>query len=128
MQPGDFARQLRNDTTIPERALWEQLRRRSILGCRFRRQFRLGKYIVDFVSLERRLIVEVDGAFHNQQQSKDQERTAWLESQGYRVLRFWNGEVITDMAGVLEGIFQALKDAPPRERPVRVRAARPSKR
>ncbi|MSR58593.1 MAG: endonuclease domain-containing protein [Planctomycetaceae bacterium] len=103
MKQQDFARQLRNEATIPERALWDRISNRRLDGCRFRRQVSLGDYIVDFVCHERRLIIEVDGAFHQQQQEKDASRTAWLESQGYRVLRYWNGEVLENMEGVIEG-------------------------
>jgi very-short-patch-repair endonuclease len=68
----------------------------------------LGQYIVDFVCLEKRLIVEVDGSQHNEQQSYDAARTGWLESQGYRVLCFWNNEVLSEMASVIEAITQQL--------------------
>jgi very-short-patch-repair endonuclease len=105
----DFARRLRRNATIHERCLWDRLRKRQVAGCRFRRQVPLGNYIVDFVCYERRLIVEVDGAFHNQQREKDATRSAWLESQGYQVLRFWNSDVLDDIDGVLEGIWNALQ-------------------
>jgi very-short-patch-repair endonuclease len=68
----------------------------------------LGQYIVDFVCLEKRLIVEVDGSQHNEQQSYDASRTGWLESQGYRVLRFWNNEVLSEMDSVVDAIAQQL--------------------
>jgi very-short-patch-repair endonuclease len=102
------ARKLRTEATDAERALWARLRRRQILGYKFRRQQPLGQYIVDFVCLEKRLIVEVDGSQHNEQQSYDAARTGWLESQGYRVLRFWNNEVLSEMASVIEAITQQL--------------------
>jgi very-short-patch-repair endonuclease len=109
----DFARLLRDQTTIEERCLWDRLRKRQLDGCRFRRQAPLGAYIVDFACFERRLIIEVDGAFHGQQLEKDDARTAWLEAQGFRVIRFWNNEITENMDVVLEGIWNALRIANP---------------
>jgi len=76
----------------------------------FRRQQPIGPYIVDFASFERKLIVEIDGGQHNEKEAreKDEERTAWLEQRGYRVLRFWNNDVLMNTAGVLERIRKAL--------------------
>jgi very-short-patch-repair endonuclease len=73
--------------TDAERALWGRLRKRQVSGFAFRRQFPLGHYIVDFVCLAERLIVELDGGQHIEQQEYDTRRTAWLEKQGYRVIR-----------------------------------------
>ena len=88
------ARELRKNPTEAERALWKHLRMRQFIGCKFRRQQAIGPYIVDFVSFERRVIIELDGGQHSQQVAYDAERTAWLEAQGYRVLRFWNNQVL----------------------------------
>ena len=102
------ARKLRAEATDAERALWSRLRRRQVLDCKFRRQQPLGRYIVDYVCFEKRLIVEVDGSQHIEQQSYDEARTQWLESQGYRVLRFWNDEVLNRTESVVEAIAEQL--------------------
>ena len=100
------AQRLRAEPTDAERALWVRLRRRQVLGHKFRRQQPVGPYIVDFVCLEKRLVVEVDGSQHIEQRSYDEARTVWLESQGYRVLRFWNNEVLKETDVVVEVIAQ----------------------
>jgi very-short-patch-repair endonuclease len=82
-------------------------------GHKFRRQRPVGSYIVDFVCLERRVVVEVDGGQHNERRFLDAQRDAWLCSEGYEVLRFWNNEVLTQIDGVKEAIFQALTKPPP---------------
>ena len=107
------ARQLRQNATDAERALWRQLRAARLGGHKFRRQASIGRYIVDFVCFEARLIVEVDGGQHAERQRQDAQRTAWLASQGFRVLRFWNPEVLGDMAAVKEMITRACAGKPP---------------
>ena len=107
------ARRLRAEATDAERALWARLRRRQVLGCKFRRQHPMGHTIVDFVCLEKRLVVEVDGSQHIEQQSADEVRTRWLESQGYEVLRFWNNEVLVETESVVEKIAEQLKVGTP---------------
>jgi len=104
-----FARKLREQLTDAERTLWARLRNRQLQGVRFRRQQPLGSYIVDFICLERKLIVEVDGGQHNEAKGRqeDRERTKWLQANGYRVLRFWNNDVLMNMEGVLERITLA---------------------
>jgi very-short-patch-repair endonuclease len=106
-----LARKLRRRQTEAERSLWMGLRNRQLKGVKFRRQQPIGPYVVDFVSIEKRLIVEVDGGQHNEEgiKGKDEERTLWLKGQGYQVLRFWNNEVLTNMEGVLEKIRENLK-------------------
>lgn len=104
------ARTLRKNLTDTERCLWSRLRRQQINGYKFRRQFPLGIYIADFVCLEARLIVEVDGGQHAEQTSKDALRDKWLVSQGFRVLRFWNNDVLRETDTVVEAIVQALKN------------------
>jgi very-short-patch-repair endonuclease len=94
--------------TDAERRLWSRLRKRQVLECQFRRQFQLGGYIVDFVCLERRLIVEVDGGQHAEQEDYDAARTDWLEEQDYRVLRFWNDAVLNETDAVIAAIAEAL--------------------
>ena len=104
------AKRLRRDMTDAERRLWRELRARN-LGAKWRRQQPIGSYIADFVCQQARLIVEVDGGQHNGSEA-DERRTAWLESVGYRVLRFWNNEVSENAEGVLIRIAQALASAP----------------
>jgi len=84
-------------------------------GFKFRRQFPIGRYIADFACPEKKLIVEVDGGQHSEQINYDDERTVWLQSQGFRVLRFWNNEVQMNLDGVKEIIYNALtaKEQPP---------------
>jgi len=107
------ARQMRGSPTNAERRLWWHLRHRLALeGTHFRREVHLGRYIVDFVSHDARLIIEVDGGQHDEQSVRDAERTRFLESQGYRVLRFWNNEVFGNIDGVLELIRDAITTTP----------------
>ena len=106
------ARRLRKNLTDAEQRLWAQLRRKQIGTHRFRRQVPLGSYVADFVCLSARLIIEVDGRQHAERIAEDQERTAWLESQNFRVLRFWNNEVFENIDGVLQRIVEALEDPP----------------
>lgn len=99
--------------TDAERYLWKHLRRRQLAGYRFRRQMPIGSYVVDFVCLERRLIVEIDGGQHQEQQAYDGRRDKWLIEQGFRVLRFWNNEVFSQTEGVLMRILEVLQKVPP---------------
>jgi len=87
-----------------------KLRDRQLEGVKFRRQQPMGSYIVDFASFERKLIVEIDGGQHNEGKTRDgdEERTIRLKERGYRVMRFWNNEVLTNLEGVLERIKEAL--------------------
>jgi len=105
-----FARELRQRHTDAEKALWMKLRSRELEGVKFRRQQPIGPYIVDFASFERKLIVEIDGGQHNEEGTKerDKERTMRLEERGYRIMRFWNNDVLTNLEGVLERIREAL--------------------
>jgi adenine-specific DNA-methyltransferase len=102
------ARALRSRPTDAEKFLWKHLRLRQLDGYKFRRQRPVGPYIVDFVCLEKKLVIEVDGGQHAENQVADCRRDAWLRSQGYEVLRFWNDEVLKKIDGVSEVIFQAL--------------------
>lgn len=102
---------MRRNFTDAEMKLWKRLRNRQTVGEKFRRQQPIGKYIVDFVCPERKLVVEVDGGQHGEQVSYDNERTAWLESEGYRILRFWNNEVLEDVEIVLDVIVRALEES-----------------
>ena len=103
-----LARKLRKESTDAEKALWRSLRRKSLFGLKFRRQEQIGDYIVDFVCYEKKLIIELDGGHHNQDETKtnDVKRQKWLESQKFNVIRFWNNEVIKNIEGVLQKIKQ----------------------
>ena len=101
-------RQLRKNITEAECTLWKYLRLRQFEGHKFRRQQPIGKYIVDFVCFEKRLVVEVDGGQHSEQIDYDLKRSAWLEKQGFRVLRFWDNQVLKEIEGIKEMIIGAL--------------------
>jgi very-short-patch-repair endonuclease len=103
-------RRLRHQATDAERELWQHLRGRQLGGCKFRRQHALGDYVVDFVCLERRLIVELDGGQHGDPATavRDEQRTAFLRQAGFMVLRYWNDQVFNDMTAVLEDIWRGL--------------------
>ncbi len=103
------ARQLRAGQTDAERRLWAALRDRRLIGYKFRRQRPIGPFIVDFVCIERKLIVEADGGQHADN-DRDDSRTVWLEKRGWRVIRFWNNEILTNTNGVIETIAAALAE------------------
>ena len=103
-----YARSLRENATDAERLLWSRLRRRQLAGFKFRRQHQVGLYICDFACLDRRLVVELDGSQHAESLAYDARRDRFLKSAGFRVLRFWNNEVIARPEDVLETIFAAL--------------------
>ena len=98
------ARTLRKDSTDAERLLWQQLKAKQMLGLKFRRQEQIGYYIADFVCYEVSLIVEADGGQHLENWESDDVRTNWLHSQGFKVVRFWNNDILTNIEGVLEVI------------------------
>jgi len=106
-----FARKLRREQTDAERILWLRLKSKQLQGAKFRRQQPIGPYIVDFVSFEKKLVIEIDGAQHNKDEmiKKDNTRTVRLRRDGFRVLRFWDNEVLLNIDGVLERIRQALR-------------------
>ena len=99
--------------TDAERKLWWRVRAGSLPGYRFRRQVPLGPFIVDFACLAARLVIEVDGGQHARQVEQDGRRTAWLESQGFRVLRFWNLQVLQETDDVIDAIWATLEFPPP---------------
>jgi len=104
------ARELRQNLTDAEKKLWLVLRAHQMGGVQFRRQHAIGPYIVDFCSPRRKLIIEVDGGQHAEQKEYDAERTAFLGSKGYRVLRFWNHEVLGNFEAVTGVIFEAVSE------------------
>ena len=105
----ESARELRNNPTDAERRLSQKLKRRQISGVKFRRQQPIGPYIVDFVCFERRVVVEVDGSQHSEQLHYDEQRTRWLEAQGYRVLRFWNNDVLANTEVVAQAVLDEVE-------------------
>jgi len=94
--------------TEAERRLWQILRSHQIKGHKFRRQVPIGPYIADFVCHEARLIVEIDGGQHDRSSPQDAERTEFLQNEGYRILRFWNNEILANLDGVHETITDEL--------------------
>jgi very-short-patch-repair endonuclease len=97
----DYARQLRRDQTDAEARLWYRLRERRLEGFRFISQFPIGNFIVDFCCGERRLVVEVDGVQHMEQEAADRSRSKLIEARGYSVLRFWNSDIFPIWTGCL---------------------------
>lgn len=103
------ARNLRRNSTDAEMKLWQLLRNRRFDGYKFRRQYWIQNYIVDFVCLEKRLIVELDGGQHTEQTCYDKKRSQYLESLEFKVLRFWNDEIFNDTDEVVEEIYRNLR-------------------
>jgi very-short-patch-repair endonuclease len=106
----DLARDLRSNMTDTERFVWHKIRKKQFAGFRFRRQHPIDAYIVDFVCLEARVILELDGGQHAVQQEKDAERTRKLEELGFRVVRFWNFDVLKEWDAVEQVIVAALME------------------
>jgi very-short-patch-repair endonuclease len=103
------SRDLRKNLTDAEQKLWHKLRSKQINDHKFRRQFVLGNYIVDFICLDKRLIIEVDGGQHMDNVDYDLKRDEWLKSQNFKVLRFWNNQVLNEIDSVLEVIVKNLE-------------------
>ena len=103
-----LARKLRKNQTSQERIIWNLLRNQQFQGLKFRRQYPVGNYIVDFICKEIKLIIEIDGGQHNSEEGieYDLKRTEYLETKGYKVIRFWNNEIDNN----LEGVYQSLMD------------------
>lgn len=107
------SRTLRSDMTDAERKLWQAMRGEQIDGHKIRRQHVIGPYIADFACVSQKLVIELDGGQHQDQVRYDELRTAYLHTQGWQVLRFWNNDVMVNMDGVLIRIAEALDAAPP---------------
>jgi very-short-patch-repair endonuclease len=105
-----ITRILRKESTLWERKLWNVLRNRKIKNAKFRRQFKIGNFVVDFCCLEGKLIVELDGSQHNKPKNKeyDQKRQKYLESLRFKILRFWNNEIDNNLSGVVDRIIENL--------------------
>jgi adenine-specific DNA-methyltransferase len=114
----NLARALRRNMTDAERVLWRFLRDRQLNGYKFRRQHPIGPYIVDFVCLDKKLIVEVDGSQHAVRIDEDAKRSTYFEGRGFKILRFWNNEVLKERESVLSAIVSWLaENNPPSPRP-----------
>ena len=102
------SRELRKNMTVQERKLWNIIRNRQFFGYRFRRQFPIGQYIVDFVCREKKIIIEIDGGQHNEINNieYDKKRTEFLNSEGFKVIRFWNNEIDNN----IDGVYKKLKE------------------
>jgi very-short-patch-repair endonuclease len=111
-RPTRRAQELRHAATPAERMLWTHLSRRQLGGYKFSRQMPVGPFISDFLCREKRLVVEVDGGQHAEREAQDLARTQYLESEGYRVVRFWNNDVLDNVEGVLIRILEALEGRP----------------
>ncbi|MCP4995282.1 MAG: endonuclease domain-containing protein [Gammaproteobacteria bacterium] len=107
------SRNLRKNMTDAERMLWAKIRGRQLQGFHFRRQHPIGDYIVDFICLELKLIIELDGSQHMEQQQYDMKRSQWLLKNGFKVIRFWNNEVFDDLDGVMHAIYGHLPPSQP---------------
>ncbi len=104
----EHRRTLRCNSTDTEKIIWQQLRGRQVLNARFRRQHTIENYIVDFVSFDAMLIVEIDGGQHAENCTYDERRDALVTPTGFKVLRFWNSDVTTNLNGVMESIYAAV--------------------
>ena len=107
-----FSRSLRRKQTEAERKLWNHLRSRCFKDLKFRRQQPVGPYIADFCCLEGKLVVEVDGGQHLEHGDEDEQRTKFLKKEGFRVIRFWDNEVLARIEDVLEYIYQTIRETP----------------
>ena len=103
-----YAREMRHGMTDAEALLWMLLRNRRIAGAKFRRQHPVGRYILDYYCVEKALGIELDGGQHGEAMAYDQQRDDWLQSQGIRVLRFWNNQMLTETEAVMEVIYQTV--------------------
>lgn len=103
-----WAREMRGSMTDAEALLWRLLRNRRIAGAKFRRQHPLGRYILDYYCLEKKLCIELDGGQHGEAASYDKRRDDWLHEQGISVLRFWNNQMLAETEAVMEVIYQTI--------------------
>jgi very-short-patch-repair endonuclease len=110
IRSGKLQRRLRNNLSDAEQALWHLLRGRQIHGLKFRRQHPFGDYILDFICLENKLVIEVDGGQHGQQAEYDENRTQKLQAAGFRVLRLWDNEVLKEIESVKEKIWLMVEE------------------
>lgn len=116
-----LAKNLRINHTDAERLLWGHLRTRRLDGLKFRRQQPIGNYIVDFVCFEKKIVIEVDGGQHSWEKGRDETRDKWLSKEGFKVLRFWNNEVLNNIDGILEVVSVNCLNHPPLTPPIKGR-------
>lgn len=112
MKQKQLARYLRRNQTEAEKLLWRHLRNCHLSGYKFRRQYPVGSFIADFCCPEKNLIIEIDGGQHSWQVESDNLRSSYLEAEGFRMLRFWNNQVLRQLDGVLGIIFSCLEETP----------------
>jgi very-short-patch-repair endonuclease len=105
------AKSMRRELTNAEKLFWWEVKDRRLEGHKFRRQHPIGPYIADFACIEGKLVVEVDGGQHADAVTYDQQRDSYLQAQGFRVLRFWNADVLTNMEGVIDAVLSVLNGA-----------------
>ena len=103
-----LSKNLRQNQTKAEARMWRHLKNRTLAGFKFRRQCPIGSYIVDFICFEKMIVIEIDGGQHAMRIQKDAQRTKYLEARGFRVIRFWNNEVLADTESVLNTILTVL--------------------
>jgi adenine-specific DNA-methyltransferase len=108
-----LARQLRKSWTDAELRLWQALRNRGVERHKFRRQHPVGPYVVDFICLEQKVVIEVDGSQHMERAAYDNKRTTYLETQGFRAIRFWDNDVLMQTESVMQAIFDTLTGPSP---------------
>lgn len=113
------AKNLRKNSTDAERLLWKHLRRKQVEGLKFSRQQPIGNYIVDFVSFENQLIIEADGGQHAGNEQADREREEWLKREGFKILRFWNNDILNNIEGVMATLMEACDNHPPLTPPIK---------
>ena len=119
MSTKEFARTLRKNQTDAENWLWRNLRNRELGGWKFRRQYWIGKYVVDFVCVEKKLIIELDGGQRALQVEQDDQRSKFLKEKGYQGIRFWNNEVLQEGEAVLNVILSHLNNPSPQPSPLK---------
>ena len=107
-----LAKNLRTNQTNAEKLLWKYLKSKQLADTKFRRQQPIGNYIVDFISLDNKLVIELDGGQHAEDKNGDQERDRWFISQSFKVLRFWNNDVLQNIEGVFESIMEKISPSP----------------
>lgn len=110
-----LAKSLRNNATPQERKIWELLRKKNFNGLKFTRQYPIGKYIVDFACRRKRLVIEIDGGQHNEEENiiHDTERTKYIEAKGYKIIRFWNNEIDENLDGVYQKLLEFCMNTAP---------------
>ena len=103
----NFIKKLRRNQTPHEEKLWYNLRNKNLHGLKFRRQYKVGPYIVDFICPSKKLVIEVDGGHHAEEihKKKDEQKEDYIKSKGYKILRFWNSDIDENLDGVLEKIL-----------------------